>query len=660
MKGKLVPVILALLAGAAALLVFTFTGVGEEAPERVACGGSDCHGEQVDAVLAGPHVDIQYWGERLISDFDPDATLSCEVCHAGALDHAADPENPEARVAVVFAREQCGQCHVDQYTTFTYGDSFRTRYGGSPGPQEPMAPGAQPVDEAIGDVGALRAKTLDWEYYNTLLHGHGFVTEYNEDRSHSVALLDHYNVSRGKFENCLQCKATEVVYYWNSGLTRTVQSEVKVQSGHFAPGQVITIPAGTEVYLSTDTETPHPETGLPNYEVKVRVTLPDGVQYASYNATGVADENNGRKSPEARKMLWAATYALVVDELPEGSSTVPGGVTCNQCHNPHDTQFRVIRQALKGAVSERGVNPYDPAKAEIRSMDDPALSVYDRNILLCAQCHVEYVCGFSPIDTTIRDYFPWRKEFDLEADFRARFDYAQDFLHGKGPQPRQSDDPGKPGYFPEGALYPIGERLIKSQHPEVEFYWQSLHYANATSCNSCHMPRVKLDPAQVPDDQLTGPRKRIFTSHWMASPTKYMTPEPAERFAEQAQIALPNGVIEPCGTCHLEAVGTTRMLNAVHRIQDESYTLGQWAQDALVIALREIWTAKNAGVSDDNPYLRQAVSNYQTAHVLWENLAVSENSKGFHNPSGFIVSMNRAVDLAQESADYAKKARASQ
>ena len=102
------------------------------------------------------------------------------------------------------------------------------------------------------------------------------------------------------------------------------------------------------------------------------------------------------------------------------------------------------------------------------------------------------------------------------------------------------------------------------------------------------------------------------------------------------------------------------MINAVHRIQDESYTLGLWAQDALVIALREIWTAKNAGVPDDNSYLREAVSNYQTAHVLWENLAVSENSKGFHNPSGFLVSMNRAIVQAQAAADYAKKARASQ
>nr|NIM02346.1 hypothetical protein [Acidobacteriota bacterium]NIO60819.1 hypothetical protein [Acidobacteriota bacterium]NIQ31891.1 hypothetical protein [Acidobacteriota bacterium]NIQ87271.1 hypothetical protein [Acidobacteriota bacterium]NIT12487.1 hypothetical protein [Acidobacteriota bacterium] len=79
----------------------------------------------------------------------------------------------------------------------------------------------------------------------------------------------------------------------------------------------------------------------------------------------------------------------------------------------------------------------------------------DEGIALCAQCHVEYVCGNSPIDGIDRDYFPWAR-----------------------------------------------------------------HYGNDAKCFARHMPKVTR----------TGDSTQ-FTSHWLASPLKYLTPEPAATFA---------------------------------------------------------------------------------------------------------------------------------
>jgi formate-dependent nitrite reductase cytochrome c552 subunit len=611
------------------------------------CGS--CHPEKVEAQMGNKHKDILYWAQQLI---DPTLTFSCEVCHPGARDHGKDMGK---KVTVNFELELCGQCHVDQYLTHIYGDSYKTRYGGSPGPQEAEAIGTQPVNTAIGDVGSLWAKTKDFNYYNTIIDGNGFVKEYNEERGHAVILLDHKDITRFKFETCIQCKSTKVAYYWDSGKTRTIQSDVTVTSGHFAAGETITIPADTKVVMSTDRETPDPDTGQPNHEVKVLVTLPTGVQYASYDAAGVPTENIGKYNLTARKWLWAAVYALTVDGLPTGSPTIASGTSCGHCHDPHYTKFRIIRKSLINAISRRGVNPYDPAKAAIKSFDDPALSIMDRNILLCAQCHVEYVCANSPIDKTDRDFFPWAKVSDLESIYKSQFNNDQDWYHGTGVRPWQSTDPALPGYYPAGALYPINEKLIKNQHPEAETYWQSRHYGNNASCDICHMPQVTLDPAQVPDSQLVGPRKRTFTSHWFASPVKYMTSGPVSRFASYAKVLLDEGIIVPCGACH--GGNLARMADKATKIQDNTYADALTVQDALVNALKEIKTTKDAGVPSSNPNLISAIKNYQAAHVRWESLAVSENSMGFHNPSEADAELGNALSYAQAAASYARKAR---
>ena len=47
--------------------------------------------------------------------------------------------------------------------------------------------------------------------------------------------------------------------------------------------------------------------------------------------------------------------------------------------------------------------------------------------------------------------------------------------------------------------------------------------------------------------------------------------------------------------------------------------------------------------------LKKAVQLHQKAHVRWENLVVSENSMGFHNPEEALRILAAATDLARRA-----------
>jgi formate-dependent nitrite reductase cytochrome c552 subunit len=331
-----------------------------------------CHGQGVSDLAASSH-----------------NGLTCETCHEGAASHEADPDS--IKPAVHFDLEVCSGCHADQYGTYSYGDDWKTVYGGSP---------------------HLWNKLNDFSHYNDIIDGYGFTREYNEERSHNMMLQDHYDITRGKKETCLQCKSTKLAYYWDSDKERVIENETFVHAGHMAQG--ILVPAGTKVAMKTDREAPRPY----NHEVQVLVTLPDGTLYASFDYPGATKDG---------LWLWAALYALTVNELPSDSPTRMSGNGCNHCHNPHKVGrdpstdkligFRLIRKSLLDAIGRSGINPYDPASPTVFDGDTPL--TLDEGIALCAQCHVEYVCGNSPIDKIDRDYFPWAKAFDLEDVYAA-------------------------------------------------------------------------------------------------------------------------------------------------------------------------------------------------------------------------------------------------
>jgi formate-dependent nitrite reductase cytochrome c552 subunit len=597
-----------------------------------------CHGplhqEKIDWLLESSHVNAA-----------GDIAFACETCHEGAANHKGEMRT---KTTVHFDLEVCGSadCHPDQYGTYTYGDDWKTKYGGSPGPDA--------VNPLLNGDPELWDKLNDFAYYNDIIDGYGFTKEYNEERSHNVMIQDHYDVSRGKKDTCLQCKSTKLAYYWDTGQEREILNAVTVHAGHMT--EPITVPKGTKVIMATARDVPYPNT----HETQVLVTLPNGTTYASYDVPGAINDG---------KWLWAALYALTVNELPPDAPTRLSGNGCNHCHDPHkagkDTSgntigFRLIRKSLMHAIENKGINPYRHDPENPIGFDGDTALTMDEGIALCAQCHVEYVCGNSPIDGIDRDFFPWAKVFELEDVYAAAFPgygvsgdnwfgrkYVQDWIHGTGSlsSPNSTSvtfvDPN-----------PIQEELIKSQHPEAETYWESRHYDNDAPCFLCHMPRVTKLVPDADGNPIT------FTSHWLASPNKYMDPEPAGEFATTFGLEMDrSGIISPCGACHGGKL--SRMKDKAIRIQDGIYDDALVVQAALVDSLRAIKKAKDdiaAGQPVDAGLLEAAAEAHRAAHVKWENLVVSENSMGFHNPSEVSGELSDALALAQSARQNAEDA----
>ena len=622
------------------LLLVTVPAWAMEDADNSACFSTDsaCHGplhlEKIDWLLVSSH-----------------SGLVCETCHEGAANHKGDMSQ---KTTVHFDLEVCAGCHPDQYGTYTYGDDWRTKYGGSPGPDA--------VNPLPNGNPELWNKLNDFANYNDIIDGYGFTREYNEERSHNVMIQDHYDITRGKKDTCLQCKSTKLAYYWDTGQEREILNAVTVHAGHMA--EPLTVPKGTRVIMNTQrpaidsTAPPDPY----DHETQVLVTLPNGTMYASFDYPGAIT------GAATGHWLWSALYALTVNELPPDAPTRLSGNGCNHCHDPHragnvdgrTTGFRLIRKSLIYAIEKNGINPYDATSGN--SFEGSTPLTMDEGIALCAQCHVEYVCGNSPLDKIDRDFFSWAKAFDLEEVYATNFPgwgpysdrkYVQDWVHGTGGLSSPFSTAGGATPPGNGVSYldpnPIGEELIKSQHPEAELYWESRHYGNGAPCFLCHMPKVTKTEPDADGNPIT------FTSHWLASPNKYMTPEPAAAFAAAFDIELSReGNIPPCGACHGGKL--SRMKDKATRIQDGIYDDALVVQTALVDSLRAIKAAKDAGNAADQILLDIAADEHRAAHVRWENLVVSENSMGFHNPSEVSTELHNALALAQSAKQNAEDA----
>jgi nitrite reductase (cytochrome c-552) len=312
-------------------------------------------------------------------------------------------------------------------------------------------------------------------------------------------------------------------------------------------------------------------------------------------------------------MVWASTIAAIKE-------TFPYGAGCNHCHDPHTGGERLVRKAMLAAIEgdggpsgSGGVNPYREGSAKQWTN----ASKKDRHVLMCAQCHVEYVCGKSGVDGIDRDFFSWSKATDLHDVYSARFDYSQDWRH---------------------AL--MGEPLIKSQHPETELYWESPHYDVGATCSDCHMPQVR------------DARGRTFRSHWFTSPYKYRDEKTWTAFAENTGVrADPTG--NPCVRCHSDRTedGIAQQRAFFQRQAEIEKLLA-----ASVAEFEKLKVAKTAKKSVDESAYARALEAHRRAHVIWENLAVSENSMGFHNFGEAMSALDEAEKQVRDAIESSKKA----
>lgn len=501
------------------------------------------------------------------------ASLACGTCHEGTGEqHASNPQQVSA--VIDWRIDSCAGCHEDEAVTYLYDDNMQVGpFGGSR--REP------PIH-----------KTELFPEYNTIVAGHGFTRDYREEGAHKYLLQDHYETQRGKFETCLQCKSTKVAYVWDTGDTLEVAQDTEVELAHTqAPGveaRKVTIPAGTTVTYASDKSTT---------EVDARAVFPDGTTWTSKPGP---DED----AAENFNMVWASSIAAIEETLPYGAG-------CNHCHDPHTGEERLIRKAMLHAIENDGgpggaggVNPYH----ENSPKDWRAAPSKDRENLLCAQCHVEYTCGASGVDGIVRDGWGWSKAKDLHELYTEQFSYTQDWRH---------------------AL--VGEPLIKSQHPEMELYWDSVHDSAGVSCVDCHMPEVRRSDGS------------FFRSHWFTSPYKYGNEGTRASFEASTGVRV-DASGNACTRCHGDRTG-----RAIEQQQAFYERQGQ-AERLIARSATEFERLKNAKEANqpfDQAAYDAALDAHRRAHVLWENIAVSENSMGFHNFQEAMASMDEAIRQAE-------------
>lgn len=319
------------------------------------------------------------------------------------------------------------------------------------------------------------------------------------------------------------------------------------------------------------------------------------------------------ENPDTVGLLASGAYETHFSGSGTNWPSIQSGQLCNQCHDPHGAQPRIVKKSLIESIAVRGINPYSPTGSQIYTFEDA--SRQDQIIAQCAQCHSEYVGGYSANDGRDRDYFPWAKPLDLESQYFSLFNYLQDWSHGGPVAPWQSTEANARGFTPYGQRYPIGAPLVKVQHPEAEVFLNSPMYNAGATCTDCHSTRIAR-----PD----GTR---YTSHWFTSPLKIMDGYTGTTYKGEN---IPGDPItmnpaNPCQKCHTTdnfAQSQARIKNQ----QDTFYLVQERTQVALVNALKFISEQQALGIDQS-----ANIQTYQRASLRWEYYTQAENSMSFHN-----------------------------
>lgn len=397
-----------------------------------------------------------------------------------------------------------------------------------------------------------------------LIAPHGFTKEHNEPRSHPFMVVDQLAVDRfagGRYQ-------------------------FKDMFGVVRPGKT------WDVLVDTGKTLPH--TAKAGNPVCLQCKTSDLV--LKWKFMGDKDE----------RAKWDRT-----SDVNELIKDVHNPVGCIQCHDPHGTQPRIIRDALIEGIERDGARPYDADKGQgkvkvVTFRDFRKIGVLNKmdSNLMCGQCHVEYNCnpGFEPesgekvaMADRRANHFPLKNALDLLAHYdKLKF---RDFKHAV-----------------------TGARLIKLQHPEMETYWGSVHDKAGVQCHNCHMPK---------EQNASG---GSFTTHQMVRPKDH--------------------VKQACMGCHPDAT-VEEKLYQIQAVQN--YTRGKMRESEAYLGelIDTFAAAQKAGVAE--PVLAEARKQHEIAHVLWE-WWTAENSDGWHNPGLAKESLNESITASQKGIALLKEA----
>ena len=258
-------------------------------------------------------------------------------------------------------------------------------------------------------------------------------------------------------------------------------------------------------------------------------------------------------------------------------------VSCANCHDPETMKLRITNPAFTEAMSRQGVDVTKASRQEMRSF-------------VCAQCHSEYY--FEP--GTARVIFPWDKGLTPQAMYEYYSTKPNGFLQD---------------YIQTDSKVPV----LKAQHPDYEEWIGGTHAQFGVSCADCHMPYMRQ-------------RGKKYTSHWVASPMKYLD--------------------EACGTCHQE--GKEKLYQQVKNTQDQVFQLQRIA--GTTIAKGHDAIRKASGTANVNQKeLDAAREHLRQAQWYWDYVA-SANSMGFHNSTQELNTLGQAVDFAHQAIAAANRA----
>lgn len=404
-----------------------------------------------------------------------------------------------------------------------------------------------------------------------LLAGHGFTFEHSEPRGHAFMVIDQFVADRfqgGRFQ--------------------------------FKEGWRGVSSTGKTWDVLTDTGKKLPETAMAGNPTCIQCKSSDQVLKWKFM---------GDKDPKAK---WDRSSNIV--DIAKDTHNPMG---CIQCHDPHGTQPRVIRDALIHAVDkDRKGNIFakngatDLKVVDFRGFRKIGVMQKTDSRMMCAQCHVEYNCNpgtqrtdGTPVkfDDLRTNHFPLRNSLQLLKHYQEINFF--DFKHAI-----------------------TGARLIKFQHPEAETYAGSAHDKAGVQCHQCHMPKMK------------GKNGKMFTTHGVVRPK--------------------HDIKAACLTCHPK---DSKEKKHYEMESIRNYTKGKMrkAEYWLGQLIDTFVAAQRAGVAPT--ILDEARLKHEEAHALWEYWT-AENSDGFHNPelareslTGSIAASKAGVKLLNDAMAVAKK-----
>lgn len=543
----------------------------------------------------------------LIEDFHKRGAhknVNCVNCHDGLAEHQkiakefADkaPEKiAEKRPLTNTDPEACGKCHKEQHESF-----IQHNYG----------------KKAQFDKGDPKSRSPFWE---TLIRPYAFEVSHNETRSHKWMLIDHLVNDRAYGGRFQPKRGYQYV----------------IDKGNTAPKAWDVL---YDAYPDVDPKSPK--------KAFLERTAPAAVPVCLKCKT--SDDHlvwpyMGDPSPKTSDISRVGNPAY------NALKYTRNGLPCIHCHDPHSAEPRIVRDALIEALTTRTDTLWHegyPGKANIKVYGNKEglglrgherkiaiLSKYDP-LLQCGQCHVEYNCGLH-FDYEKSEWGKPGVALDFATDRRTNHFPFKGLAKVKNNQIVEETFKKhleKWKYF-DLTHYITGAKLWKSQHPEVETFYNSTHAKAGATCTDCHTAgKVKSNLGTVSGSGAAAKGEKVYSSHFHASPRAFGW--------------------KPCLNCHTDWTSQDAEY-AAESVKNYGRQHMRKAEVWLRELVQRFQTAKDMGV--DEKILNEVRKIHEDAHMYWE-WWTGENSDGFHNIENARATLSRSVVLSLKGLDILNKA----